>query len=157
MSVADGVPRVTLADQITALQHAPIAELVARFVALFGHPPRTRRNAAWLRKRIAFKLQENAFGGLSRVARSALDRLTGDIALTAAAPPTVATPAPTPGSGHVLQREWRGQTVRVVSTADGGFEWNGERYGSLSAVAFAITGSKWNGKLFFGLTGRKRR
>ncbi len=55
----------------------------------------------------------------------------------------------------MLQREWRGQPIRVEVTREG-FVWNGETYRSLSAVAFAVTGAKWNGKLFFGLTERSR-
>ena len=148
---------MTLAAQVAALQSAPVAELAARFLEVFGHPPRSRRNAAWLRKRIAFKLQENAFGGLSRIARTALDKLTAEIELPAATTNTpVLTTNATPLPSRVLTREWRGQTVRVVTTDDG-FEWNGQRFGSLSAVAFAVTGSKWNGRLFFGLVERKAK
>jgi hypothetical protein len=149
------VPAMTIADEIAALQTATVPEMCARYIALFGKAPRSRRNAAWLRKRIAFRLQETAFGGLSRVARATIDKLTAEIALpsTAVAPPPTTNVVSLPG--RVLQREWRGQTVRVVTTANG-FEWNGEHFGSLSAVAFAITGSKWNGRLFFGLTERKR-
>jgi hypothetical protein len=148
---------MTLAAQIAALQTAPVAELAAHYAEVFGHPPRSRRNAAWLRKRIAHKLQVVALGGLPKVAQAALDRLTAEIVL-----PSTPVPSPTPSAntaplpGRVLQREWRGQTVRVISTTEG-FEWNGLRFGSLSAVAFAVTGAKWNGRLFFGLTERKAK
>jgi hypothetical protein len=52
--------------------------------------------------------------------------------------------------GTILTREWNGQTYRAM-VADGGFAWNGKNYDSLSKVAFAITGTKWNGPRFFGL------
>ena len=54
----------------------------------------------------------------------------------------------------MLEREYRGRRIQVEVTDDGGFVWDGNRYRSLSAVAFAVTGSKWNGRLFFNLTGR---
>lgn len=150
-----GIARMTLAAQIAALQSAPVAELAARYAEVFGCPPRSRRNAAWLRKRIAHQLQVVAFGGLSRVAKAAIDKLTCEIVLPAPTTPTPAT-NPTPLPGRVLQREWRGQTVRVITTPDG-FEWNGQRFGSLSAVANAVTGSRWSGALFFGLRGRSKK
>ena len=53
-------------------------------------------------------------------------------------------------TGTVLTREWNGQCHRVM-VADAGFVWNGKTYDSLSGIAFAITGSKWNGPRFFGL------
>jgi hypothetical protein len=53
-------------------------------------------------------------------------------------------------SGTVLMREWNGQPHRVM-VLDEGFAWNGKTYDSLSKVAFAITGTKWNGPRFFGL------
>ena len=61
---------------------------------------------------------------------------------------------PTPGT--VLTRRYHGHEIRVV-TLDDGFEWEGRHFRSLSAVASAVTGAKWNGLLFFGLTQRKRR
>ena len=149
---------MNLAAQVAALQNTPVAELAARYLEVFGCPPRSRRNAAWLRKRISFKLQENAFGGLSRVARAALDRLVAEIQLpttTEAAPGPV--PQPGPGPGTVLRRVWHGKEVRVLVTADGAFEWDGRRFTSLSAVAREVTGSRWNGKLFFNLVGRSSK
>lgn len=149
-------PRVNVPDQIAALQIATVPELAARYVDAFGHPPRSR-NAAWLRKRLVHQLQVAAYGGLPRVAREALDKLMAEITIpnaAAATPPAPADAAPRPNS--VLMREWRGQQVRVLVADDGQFEWDGRRFGSLSAVAFAITGARWNGKLFFGLVERKR-
>ena len=152
---------MNIRNQVNALEHMATAELAAKYETLFGKKPRTRL-PAWMRKRLAFKIQERALGGLSAPARAAIERLAADIDL-----PTGATQGPTRAAeakrskdelrpGTVLQREWRGQQIRVEVLADG-FSWNGERYQSLSAVARAITGSKWNGRLFFGLTERAKQ
>jgi hypothetical protein len=55
-----------------------------------------------------------------------------------------------------LTRQYHGREIRVL-TLDDGFEWDGQHFRSLSAVARAITGAKWNGRLFFNLTTRKRK
>ena len=151
---------MTLADKIVALQHLSTAELAAEFERIHGRKPRYR-SPAWMRKRIAYQLQVAAYGGLSRAARAELDRLARDLRLPVAAPhgrvggDEARGPRGRPRPGTVLQREWHGQQIRVEVLPDG-FAWNGNRYGSVSAVARAVTGSRWNGRLFFGLTGRKR-
>lgn len=151
---------VTLDNQIAALQDMATAELCALFEDLHGRKPRYR-SVPWLRKRIAFKLQENAFGGLPAPARAELERLAAEVHLPGAnrtrgeRDDDARGPQGRPRPGTVLHREWHGQQIRVEVAADG-FVWNGTRYGSLSAVAFAITGAKWNGRLFFGLTGRTK-
>lgn len=156
---------MNLNHRIAALAGMTTAELDASYRELFGQRPRYR-SPAWLRKRIAFKLQENAHGGLPSVARAAIANLTADIVVPAAPPRTAATPPPlasTPAlpkhglrPGTVLQREWRGQRIAVEVT-DAGIVWNGTNYSSLSAAAQAITGSKWNGRLFFGLVERSAK
>ena len=145
---------------INSLPSLSTAELAAEYEGLFGKKPRSR-SPAWMRKRIGFKLQEATYGGLSGPARAELERLAEDIELPAAPTrghvrndkPRKSNDLPRPGT--VLQREWHGQQIRVEVLEDG-FAWNGDRYGSLSAVARAVTGARWNGRLFFGLTGRKR-
>jgi hypothetical protein len=149
--------RVNLEAQIHALAAKSTAELAADYTALFGRAPR-RRHPVYLRKRVGYRLQANALGGLPRVARAALDALMDEITLPAARAAKPIDDAPTGGRprlGTVLEREWRGATYRVVATADG-YQWDGRAFGSLSAVAQAITGAKWNGKLFFGLVGRSK-
>lgn len=147
---------MNLPDQIAALRNKATAELAAEYTRVFGKPPRYR-SPVWLRKRIAHQIQVAAYGGLPRVAREALDKLTAEISIpnaAAATPPAPADAAPRPNT--VLTREWRGKQIRVLVADDGTFEWDGRRFGSLSAVAFAVTGAKWNGRLFFGLVARKR-
>ena len=153
----------TIAQQIRELQTRPAAQLVEHYEALFGKPPRVR-NAAWLRRQVAWKLQERALGGLSERGRSRLEALIAQIDLpiadTEPTPRTQAKPATSarggPLVGTVLTRRWRELEIRVT-VRDDGFEWNGSRYRSLSAVAKAITGASWNGHLFFGLTQRRAR
>ena len=153
---------MTLETQLAALAQMTTAELDAEYRERFGHRPRYR-SPAWLRKRIAYKMQEDRFGGLPSVARAALANLTASIELPDAPPRAPAAPSapvrPPKRASHglrpgtVLQRQWRGQRIAVEVT-EAGIVWNGTNYSSLSAAAQAITGTKWNGKLFFGLTER---
>lgn len=147
--------------KIAALQAMSTAELAAEFERLHGRKPRYR-SPAWLRKRIAFRLQVAAYGGLSGPARAEVDRLAADIQLPATAAGQSETnddargAQGSPRPGTVLVREWRGRQVRVDVLRDG-FAWDGNRYGSLSAVAFAVTGARWNGRLFFNLVARRAK
>ena len=157
----------TVTAQIRALQTATAADLADRYTALFGKPPRVR-NRAWLFRQVAWKLQERELGGLSDRARTRLNELLSkiDLPLRDAPPPArrpTATASAAPAArdhrelvpGTELTRRWRDQDIRVRVLDDGGFDWNGARYGSLSAVAKAITGASWNGRLFFGLVERR--
>lgn len=147
---------MTIAAQIAALDGMSTPELAAEFERVVGKPPRYRQ-PKWMTKRIAHALQVATFGGLPAVARAAIDRLNADVAIPSSAPVRPAAATSTgPRPGTVLQREWRGQQIRVEVTTDG-FIWNGTSYGSLSAVAFAITGARWNGRLFFNLVERKSK
>jgi hypothetical protein len=150
---------MTISQKIRALQTLPPAALAERYTELFGREPRVR-NVAWLRRQVAWKLQERELGGLTDRTRTRLDELMSGIDLPIAA----ATPRPrhvptrpdsnTPMVGTTLTREWHGQQIRVEVRTDG-FEWNGVLYKSLSACAKSITGAAWNGRLFFGLTTRR--
>jgi hypothetical protein len=148
----------SIAEQIQALQSMTVAELAHRYEELHGTPPRVR-NKAFLQRRVVWKIQERELGGLSERARARLDELVAEIDLPLAAPPPRAPrravePGPkAPMLGTTLVRRWHDQELHV-EVRDSGFEWNGTVYSSLSAVARAITGSNWNGRLFFGLTKR---
>ena len=131
-------------DKITELG---LAELRDEWIALFGQPaPRLSRNL--LARAIAHRTQEKALGGLRPATARRLRRLAGGIE-GGGANARSAGPALKPGTR--LLREWRGETQVVVVTDDG-FVWNGNRYRSLSAAARAITGVRWSGPRFFGLT-----
>ena len=101
---------------------------------------------------IAYRIQADRFGDLDHATRQVLDRTVAKEAETGMTARladfdqrrTELTP------GTVLVREWDRQSQRVMVMADG-FAWNGQTYDSLSKVAFAITGTKWNGPRFFGM------
>ncbi|HEU4534968.1 MAG TPA: DUF2924 domain-containing protein [Polyangiaceae bacterium] len=148
-------------DDLRALATMTVSELRARYAAVFGEPSRSR-NKAYLRKKVARKLQERAEGGLSPRARAraaelapkALERLRGaprgraEAASTPAAPSAASGDPRRPPAGTVLRREHRG-VVHEVRVTEGGYEHRGEPYKSLSGVAKAITGTSWNGYTFF--------
>jgi hypothetical protein len=151
---------VNVAQEVTALQRLTIHELRDKFAELFGEPTRAG-NRTWLVRRIAWRLQALAEGDLSERARQRAAELAHDADLRVLAPraanvtaDTAQTPTvrgqvdPRLRPGTVLTRIYKGQTLQIQVRADG-FEYAGTRYASLSAVARAITGSHWNGRLFF--------
>ena len=148
-----------MVDEIESLRALDRDALIARYRAETGREPR-QKNAAWLVRRLAWRVQERRMGGLSSTARGRLDELIAQIDLKAEVPVVAkggVSRAEKPGGptvGTVLVREWRGRQIQVRVTDDG-FECDGAIHKSLSAVAKAITGAHWNGKLFFGLTKRK--
>ena len=135
----------SVASQLVELRAMDVASLHARYVELFGREPRSRHREHLYRK-VAFKIQERAFGGLSAVARKRLDGLIAEIELPTA-PPMRDGLAP----GSVLSRVWHDRRIEVRVLDDGRFEFEGATYRSLSAIARKVTGSAWNGPLFFGL------
>ncbi len=150
----------TIAEEIDELQRLPVAELVVRYEEMFGRPPRSKHRV-WLWRKICWELQARRFGGLSEVAKRRLEELIAQIdpdlfggartvreKLTRPRKPGLLPP------GSAITRTWRGKELRVV-VLDDGFEFEAVRYRSLSAIATAVTGAHWNGKLFFGLTKRK--
>lgn len=155
-----GPPRADLVAELRGLEVLSIPELVARHRELFGREPRSRHRESLLR-RCAWEIQARALGGLSGAARHRLADLQAEIDLGVPAAPgrdtgrTGARPG-SPAPGTVLARVWHGQTVEVRVLEDGTFEHGGEVHRSLSAVARAVTGARWNGRLFFGLVERKR-
>ena len=151
----------SIAAEIERLRKCSLDDLVNSYREHFGKEPRVKYSREWLWKRIAWRIQANQFGGLSGVARRRLDQLMDDISLPTEERTRAVTGAlkrpPRPGDppvGTVLTREWHGQEI-TCTVVDGGFEVDGVLYKSLTAAAHAVTGSHWNGKLFFGLTKRK--
>ncbi len=152
-----------LGAQLVALDKLTVAELVEKYREVFGVPTRTR-NKDYLRKRVAWRIQELAEGGLSEKALARIEQLAPEApvrwratAATSAAPAIEATTPQRdqrlPPVGSILHRTHGGVDHQVTVLEDG-FEHQGERYATLSRVARAITGTPWNGFLFFGL---KRR
>lgn len=138
-----------------------IAELQQIYFEVFGETT-AARNKGWLVKRIAWRAQANAQGGLTDRIRQRAAELANDADLRLLPPRTKRTvPLPEPGASHdrrlpppgsQLTRKYKGQTLQVTVLTDG-FDYLGTHYTSLSAVAKAITGSHCNGFLFFRLTG----
>jgi hypothetical protein len=156
--------KASIPQQIARLQAMSVGELRVEWERLYGEPTRSR-NRVYLWRRLAWRLQELALGGLNDAAKARVAEL-GQEGFRRAQIPRGFTPVaskPTgprhdprlPCAGSTIVRKYKGQDVRVAVLADG-FEWDGRRFDSLSEVAFAVTGSRWNGWLFFGLAKRKR-
>ncbi len=146
-------------NDIEELVDLSVLELIDRYEYEFGKAPRQKSKAALIRK-IAWKLQEDRLGGLSRLAQRKLDDLIAnlDLGLSTKLGPlrSGARKRSDPIPGTTLIRQWKDKQI-VVEVRQNGFEFNGAIYRSLSAIAGAITGAHWNGRLFFGLTKRKRK
>ena len=126
-----------ITEEVRALARLDLEGLRAEWRRRYGVAPGLR-STDLLARLLAWRIQAEAFGGLDASTRSTLMRKSLPVAAPALAP------------GVRLERQWRGmkQTVEVV---EDGFRWQGRSYGSLSQVAHAITGVKWNGPRFFGL------
>jgi Protein of unknown function (DUF2924) len=128
------------------------ALLRARYVLLFDRDPPGTYGPDLLRRSVAQKMQENAYGGLSKASQRELDRLVSALIAKPDAKLTVSRRAQ---SGTVLTRDWKGKSHRVVITADG-FSYEDRTFSNLSEIARLITGTRWNGPRFFGLRREKR-
>jgi hypothetical protein len=107
---------------------------------------------------IAYRIQADRLGDLDHETKQVLDRAVSNESAAAASARLVGFDQKRTEltAGTVLVREWDGHSQRVMVITDG-FAWNGQTYDSLSKVAFAITGTKWNGPRFFGLRDREGR
>jgi hypothetical protein len=133
--------------ELGRLPTTPIAELRKRYCELFRSEPPKAFGPDLLRRSIAHRIQEKAYGGFSASTRRLLDRLVK----AAMAKPNGRLELPRrikPGSE--LVRTWKGRSYRVMVMADG-FAYDGETFASLSEIASDITGTNWNGPRFFGL------
>jgi hypothetical protein len=140
--------------QLAALKGASASALKAKWRELFETEP-PAYNRRFLESRLAYRIQELAYGGLSR---QTLERLRAMAKQYASRDPAQrkARPALRPISGTKLIREWQGVEHCVTVRADD-FEYLGQPYKSLSSVAREITGTKWNGWVFFGLKNHQGR
>ncbi|MBA2224603.1 DUF2924 domain-containing protein [Thermogemmata fonticola] len=153
--------------ELAALGRMTVKELRDKYAEVFGEET-PAHNQTWLVRRIAWRLQALAEGDLSERARQRAAELANDADLRMnppkALPVAAAEPAATkvlpfkpddrlPPPGTLITREYRGETVQV-KVLPNGFEYEGQVYRSLSAVAKAITGSHCNGYFFFRLGGK---
>ena len=148
----------SISDEIAHLRGLDIKGLRARWQSVFRRSPPDHLGRHLLFSIIAYRIQADRFGDLDHETRKLLDQ-TEAAESDSAMPARLAAfdqkrRAVTPGT--VLVREWNDQSQRVMVMEDG-FAWNGQTYDSLTKVAFAITGTRWNGPRFFGLRGKQAR
>jgi len=137
--------------QVAELPNLDSGQLKERWRTLYGSEP-PAYNKSYLVKRLAYRIQELAYGGLSQAAQAQLrDALDGDDAdgMTSRMHRRRRKDG-MPVTGTRLVREWQGNRYEVT-VVHGGFEFEGRKYRSLTAITKAITGTHWNGPGFFGL------
>lgn len=159
--------------EIEKLRRVSLVALRQKYREVFAEETRCRHREHLFR-RIAWRLQALAEGDLTERARERASQLARDADLRMVAPQGFFTvegePVRTtrgegnrrpvdgrlPLPGTLLSRKWKGRTVLVEVLSDG-FRFENRRYASLSAIAVAVTGTRWNGLAFFGLTGKGRK
>jgi hypothetical protein len=152
--------------EVAALQQMTTGEVRTRYAEVFREEPRSRHKAYLIRK-IAWRLQANAEGDLSERARRRAEELADDAEVRTTPPrnacvrpadrmpgPPAKVPLPIdlrlPAPGTAITRNYKGRTLEIRILQDG-FEYDGQRFKTLSAVAKTITGSHCNGFRFFNL------
>jgi Protein of unknown function (DUF2924) len=138
--------RRALDVEIARLRDLDIAALRSRWHTVLGRRPPLHLPRHLLFRILAYRLQADQLGDLDDESRRLLDRSGSPEKAGQNAARRVADVR----AGTSLGREWNGRMHQVTVLADG-FAWNGKTYPSLSQVAFAITGTRWNGPRFFGL------
>jgi Protein of unknown function (DUF2924) len=152
--VIDSAEREALENEIAHLRGLDLEGLHARWHTVFRRRAPPHLPCHLMFRILAYRLQADRFGDLDADSKRLLDRigsepLDGIDRLVADFNRSRNELQP----GTLLTREWDGQLQRVRALADG-FSWDGQTYRSLSKVAFAITGARWNGPRFFGLRDR---
>jgi len=142
----------TIPARLAALKTTPTPDLKAQWRELFASEP-PPFNRQYLVTRLAYRIQELAYGGLKPETIRRLEQLGENLDGGNITKRRIRTDIK-PITGTRLLREWQGVEHVVTVTADG-FEWQGRPYQSLSSIARAITGSRWNGWVFFGLKNRR--
>jgi hypothetical protein len=140
--------------QIAALGELTPSQLEERWRSLFGTPP-PAYHRRFLLKRLAYRIQELVYGGLSEEAKARMADIAPEAGLDEDASIAGRGGRPKrkqelPVAGTRLVREWNGRRCEVTVMARG-FEFEGKPYRSLTAITKAITGTHWNGRSFFGL------
>jgi hypothetical protein len=158
----------SIVSEINALRQMTVGELRVEWERLYGEPSRSR-NRDYLWRRLAWRVQEIAYGGLTGAAKARIVELT-PATFTRSQLPAGFNPterqATSPGAprrsdprlpkpGSTLLRRYKNQDIRV-RVLDDGFEYDGRHFDSLTEIARVVTGSAWNGYLFFGLARRTR-
>ncbi|PTY02763.1 DUF2924 domain-containing protein [Verrucomicrobia bacterium LW23] len=169
------IDHAAIARQVAELEFLTVNELQRKWEEVWNEPCRSR-NKVYLRKRVAWKIQANVYGGISQRALERARELADETLLkirnpapfrpmvsvprivatgpgaTAESVPPHSTGIPAPGS--IITRNYKGRKL-LVTVLEKGFEFEGIHYRSLSAVAKAVTGTNWNGRLFFRLDNKE--
>jgi hypothetical protein len=142
------IPKPDVPGRLAALKTATTPDLKQQWRELFAAepPPYNRR---FLESRLSYRVQELAYGGLKPETLARLEALGEQIDGKSLTLRRIRKDQ-RPITGTRLIREYQGVEYLVTVTRDG-FDWQGRPYQSLSAIARAITGTRWNGWLFFGL------
>lgn len=135
-----------LQEEIGALAGLDLASLRGRWLELYGSEAPDRMSRELLIQAIAYRLQENAFGGHSPVSRARITTAQGEAKTNRTRIDHKVK------AGTRFIREWQGRTIEVVANGSGGYLYLGHSFKSLSAIAREITGTRWSGPAFFGLT-----
>jgi hypothetical protein len=148
---------LNIEKEVAAMRRMTVGELQRKYAEVFGENT-NGRHKEWLLKRIAWRMQANEYGGLSQRARQRAREIANEADLRTTAPKRIQAPRPAdagddrlPPQGNAVERVYKGH-LYSVTILDDGFEFEGERYKSLSAIAKTITGQHWNGYRFFNLT-----
>ncbi len=156
--------------EVALMKLMSVGELRKKYSEVFKESTNAR-NKVWLIKRIAWRMQANVEGNLSERARRRAMEIANDADIRMMPPRQGKPQAPEPQSttvrihvdskptrslavGQSLQRQYKGKNI-VVAVRSDGFEWQGQKFKSLTAVAKAVTGKHWNGFHFFRVGGAK--
>jgi hypothetical protein len=145
-------PAETIPQRVAFLKSSSIADLKQQWRALYNSEPPLRISRELLTRAVAYRIQEQALGGLKPSTRRLLERLARD---ARSGRPLKLSPCAPASAGTVLMRAWQGIT-HEVKVLDRGVLYKRKRYRSLSEVARLITGSRWSGPLFFGLRSKRQ-
>jgi hypothetical protein len=150
--------KTSIRDEIAHLRGLDLKGLRSRWQSVFQRPPPDLLPRHLMFAIIAYRIQADRLGDLDNGTRQVLDLTDAKNAGVTMSARLVSFDQKrtelTPGTA--LVREWDCRSQRVMVMSDG-FTWNGQTYDSLSKVAFAITGTKWNGPRFFGLRDKENR
>jgi Protein of unknown function (DUF2924) len=150
--------QTSIEDEIAHLRGLDLKGLRSRWQSVFQRPPPDHLPRHLLFAIITYRIQADRLGDLDHETRQVLDRTGAKNAGVTMSARLVSFDRKRTelAPGTVLVREWDRRSQRVMVMPDG-FAWNGQTYDSLSKVAFAITGTKWNGPRFFGLRDKEDR
>jgi hypothetical protein len=145
---------------IMALKSASLEEIKAKYAEIFGQECPSTTNKIFIWKKIAYRLQENFYGGLSETTQSRINELierydpVNNKSMRPVVPSepgkkqTAGRDRRLPIPGAIIKKEYKGR-VYEVTVLENGFQYEGKTYKTLSAIAKVITGAHWNGFLFF--------